>query len=163
MHQKSVRIYCTTGRFVPSILQCDAPYTSGAVICTFWGFFWLNFLVVVESLSRSTNYTVRFVDSITRFVLIRVSRSDYSKIRSTLTLMNTLHGRRVVVSVLSVNGNVRTAKRSAIDQVRRIYRQRLLPSFRDQEVVHSNFKDTSVSLECATFENTLVSLHAIEF
>ncbi|KAL7578438.1 hypothetical protein ACA910_012829 [Epithemia clementina (nom. ined.)] len=96
---------------------------------------------------------VRFADPTTRLVLLRAPRSDYPKVRCTLTLMNILDRRRVVVSILSVNGSARTAKRTAIDQIRRIYRQRLTISLSKDEV----------NVECARLEDSLSALHAIEF
>ena len=105
--------------------------------------------------------TVRFADPTTRFALIRVLRSDYDKIRSTLTLMTSLAGRRAAVLIVNVNGSVRTAKRSAIEQIRKVYRQRIARLVASGDSLSN--KNRTVNTECAHLENTLASLNAIDF
>jgi hypothetical protein len=73
---------------------------------------------------------VQFSDNKSRLILIRTPRSLASKVQATLTLFTTLPiGPRedtpVVVSVLSVHGSLRTAKRAMITKLRLIYKDYL--------------------------------------
>lgn len=90
------------------------------------------------------NVPVRFCDADTGLALMRVSRGNYPLVRASLTMMTSMpvsavqdntHGSyhslpsttqpkiaRVVASVLSVHGSVRTAKRATMQYIQRHYR-----------------------------------------
>ena len=89
-------------------------------------------------------------------MLIRIPREDLARIRSTLTLMTKIIRRRVVISIVTINGSVRTAKRSAIQEIRKRYRHHFL-QLKQQS-------PTNVTrVQCASLEALLTELHAIDF
>jgi RNase P/RNase MRP subunit POP5 len=75
--------------------------------------------------------TVRLYDELSRLILIRVPRDACGLARAALTFLTTIQGRSIVASVISVNGSSRTAKRVAILETRRIFREQCSPSKRE--------------------------------
>jgi len=69
---------------------------------------------------------VRLSDLSTRLAMIRVPRQFHTKIRASITFMTAIGGKRLVASVISVNGSARTAKLATIRHIRSIYRERIL-------------------------------------
>jgi Rpp14/Pop5 family len=84
---------------------------------------------LADSCKRIASYIklflVRFLDVTTMLALIRVPRDLCHIIRSTLTLLSELQGRRIALSVLSVKGSARTAKVDCIRKTRYFYHERL--------------------------------------
>jgi RNase P/RNase MRP subunit POP5 len=75
--------------------------------------------------------TVRLYDELSRLILVRVPRDACGLVRAAMTLLTTIQGRSVVASVISVNGSSRTAKRVAMLEMRRSFRQHCSPSKRE--------------------------------
>ena len=74
---------------------------------------------------------MRLFDDSSRLAMIRVSRDSCGLVRAAITLLTTVHGRSVVASVISVNGSSRTAKRVALLETRRNFRQEFSTSKRE--------------------------------
>lgn len=146
----------------------------------------LNFGLSVSAEAEQIH--VRFCDPTTRLILIRVPRDSYPRIRSTITFITNILGRSAIISIIKVNGSVRTAKLCTIQIVRNIYRnhfqqQRLL---QDKNKNNKNPSKLQVGMtsssppaapppprelaitpqirtECALLEQTLSELHGLEF
>jgi RNase P/RNase MRP subunit POP5 len=71
----------------------------------------------------TTKLTVRLYDEASRLAIIRVSRESCSLVRAAITFITSIQRRLVVASVISVNGSARTAKRVALLETRRSFRQ----------------------------------------
>mmetsp|Transcript_1177 Transcript_1177/g.2342 ORF Transcript_1177/g.2342 Transcript_1177/m.2342 type:complete len:211 (-) Transcript_1177:72-704(-) len=131
---------------------------------------------------------VRFSDPATQLVLIRVARTAGARIRCTLTLMTNLIDRHVTIRILSVHGNVRTAKTAAIHHVRNAYHadfhQQAAAQKRTDEPKHDTHNKDSTMVDdnqrqpnavasveattttrklCAQLEASLAEIHAIDF
>lgn len=120
----------------------------------------------VAGTGEAQDIQVRFCDPVTRLVLIRIPRDAFPRVRSTLTLITSIIRRRVVVNIIGVNGSVRTAKRSAIEHVRGIYRKYFQQQTISGEIMSKKGAGKLASKtvkECASLEQTLSALHSIEF
>lgn len=110
--------------------------------------------------------TVRFHDVAMRTLMIRAPRDFFAIVRSTITMMTVLGGRRVVLVILRVNGSARTAKRSAIEYTERFYRDRLMMiSKQVQQKKNSDRgrdEQKKVNRLCQRLEETIATLHDIE-
>mmetsp|Transcript_26981 Transcript_26981/g.44938 ORF Transcript_26981/g.44938 Transcript_26981/m.44938 type:complete len:167 (+) Transcript_26981:29-529(+) len=62
---------------------------------------------------------VRHIDDATRLTMIRVPRSTANQVRTAVTYMTTLNEKNIVASVISVNGSARTARLSAMHEIRK--------------------------------------------
>lgn len=71
----------------------------------------------------TTDCAVRLYDEASRLAIIRVSRESCSLVRASITFITSIQRRSVVASVVSVNGSARTAKRVALLETRRNFRQ----------------------------------------
>lgn len=62
---------------------------------------------------------VRHIDDDTKLTMIRVPRSTANQVRTAVTYMTTLNEKNIVASVISVNGSARTARLSAMHEIRK--------------------------------------------
>jgi len=113
---------------------------------------------------------VRFSDPTTRLVMVRTPREYCGLVRATITLLTSLSSnnsnQRVVLHVLSVNGSARTAKVTAIREVRRFYRDRLLQQANKKtsgDPTMTSLKDKDTAKLCRSMEEGLQQISSIDF
>lgn len=115
---------------------------------------------------------MRFCDSATKLVVLKVPREYCCHVRSILTLLTVINKRRVSITVDSIHGSGRTAKVQTIRKIKRIWRKALLTSREDTEL--TNFDDQNknnkrtlsrkeVDLFCRSMENSLTDIVNIGF
>ena len=62
---------------------------------------------------------VRHVDVPSQLCMIRVPRDAANRVRTAITFMTTLYNQNIVATVLSVNGNARTARLATMNEIRK--------------------------------------------
>lgn len=66
---------------------------------------------------------MRLYDESSRLAIVRVARDTCGLVRAAIAFLTTVQGSSVVVSIISVNGSARTAKRVAMSKLRHSFRQ----------------------------------------
>lgn len=87
-------------------------------------FGWQRALVSLKSFDALIGtLLVRLYDESSRLAMIRVSRDSCGLVRAAITFLTAIKSKSVVASVIAVNGSARTAKRVALLEMRRHFRE----------------------------------------